>query len=96
MPFCDPCPERFHGCRKTLLGEADAASPGAAFMVKAMRQLNVALVVSRGLALPRGLEEGKQALEQAAESIGQQAGFRFAAGPRATHHLWHVPTEIED
>lgn len=67
---------------------------GGAFVVKAMRQLNVSLVVSRGLCMPQQLQDCKRALEQASESIAQAAGYRFPADARSSHYLWRVPESM--
>lgn len=56
---------------------------GAAFAVSSIRQLNSAIVVSRGLALPADPDAAQEALRCVAAYVAGGAGYAFPAGSRA-------------
>lgn len=68
--------------RDALLTEADAE--GAAWVVCVERQYNAAVVISRGAFCGADRET---ALAASAQSVAEQAGFRFDAASRASHRL---------
>ena len=75
-----------HACRDALL-QNGGSLPGAAYVVKALRQFNVALMVSRGLQLG---PDPAAALAMAARSVGKVNGMLFDAAQLAVHRLWQL------
>ena len=76
-------------CRRALLDDVTniALSPGAAFIIGADKQLNAAVVVSRGLELSPAYQSGMAELALAADTIARKASFCFEAGERASRGL---------
>ena len=57
------------------------------YTVKALRQFNVALVVSRGL--PPG-SDPERMLGAAASNVGRSTGILFDAGQLAANRFWQL------
>lgn len=66
-------------------GAPGGAGGGAAFAVSVPRQLNVQVVLSRGLALPSDPAKARTALSGMAAYVASEAGYRFPAGKRAAN-----------
>ena len=64
-------------------GSGSHPTGGSCFLVGAQRQVNVCIVVARGLQLPADTAAARQQLREVASFVGSEVGYNFPAGSRS-------------
>ena len=63
--------------------DRSSGSAGSCFLVGAQRQVNVCIVVARGLQLPADTAVARQQLREVASYVASEVGYNFPAGSRS-------------